>query len=114
MIPLKKCPSCGDEWITDQTSVKCLLTEQLTELIVIDPEPIDDDYVQDPCPAGKHPYSENYYRFVRKNGKVEQGCRLCRRERNLAAVKKYKAAKLAYQSSVQEQGLPPQKQRNIK
>lgn len=105
--PLKKCFDCGDEWITDQDEVTCLVTGNKVVLEVIDSNPIDEDepFVPNPCAAGKHTLSSaNWYRFERKNGRVEQGCLKCRRERNLAAKRRQKARKLAYLNNVRNIG----------
>lgn len=95
MTPLKKCPSCGDEFITNQTEVTCLLTKQITMLVVIDDNPIDDDMSPNPCRAGIHNIDETRYEYRRPGGKMESGCRECRRAMNRRAALKYNTRKRA-------------------
>lgn len=107
MTPLKKCIECGDEWITDQYEVTCVVTRNPTFLVTVDENPIDEDevFIPNPCPSGKHTISPtNWYRLERKDGRIEQGCLKCRRERNSAAKVRQKARKLAYLSCVQNTG----------
>lgn len=117
-VPLKKCIECGDEWITDQTEVTCLVTGNKVILVVIDSNPIDvDDFLPpNPCKAKKHTLTpENWYRYQKKTGRTEQGCNECRRERNRAAKQRQfakrraaraaeEAEKLAYLLSVRNNG----------
>lgn len=95
-IPLKKCLDCGDEWITDQDEVTCLVTGNKVVLEVIDSNPIDEDepYIPNPCRAGKHSLTpENWRVYVRGDGKTEQGCRECYRAYHRAAKRRRKLEK---------------------
>lgn len=96
--PLKKCIECGDEWITDQTEVTCLVTGNKVLLTVIDPNPIDEDgpiINGTPCKRDKHALTpDNWYIYPRKDGRVEQGCKACRLEMNRKAKQRQKAKRL--------------------
>lgn len=96
--PLKKCIECGDEWITNQTEVTCLVTGNTVVLEIIDPDPIDDDgpIINGPaCKRDKHALTpDNWYVLKKKSGSTEQGCIACRREMNREAKKRQKAKRL--------------------
>lgn len=96
--PLKKCIECGDEWITDQYEVTCLVTGNPVILVIVDPDPIDEDgpiIVGPACKRDRHALTpENWYVRVKKNGRIDQGCKACRQELNREAKKRQKAKRL--------------------
>lgn len=95
--PLKKCIECGDEWITNQTDVTCIVTGNKVTLEVIDSDPIDIDepYVPNPCKAGKHSMTPENTRIYKRldNGYVERNCRECYKEYHRAAKRRRRIQK---------------------